>query len=112
MRPSSLVVGLAAALTFAPAVYAQSQADRAQAAWKMAEGKRAMAKGDVDGAIAAYEAAHVVLKQPDSGAPLARALTKKGRLADALAVARAVAQSPKPSKEAFSVASARADAEK
>lgn len=112
MRRSSFVVGLAALLTFAPAVHAQSQADRAQAAWKMAEGKRALAKGDLDAAIAAYEAAHVVLKQPDSGAPLARALAKKGRLADALAVARAVAQSPKPAKEAFSVASARADAEK
>jgi hypothetical protein len=112
MRPSSLVVGLAAMLTFAPAVHGQSQADRAQAAWKMAEGKRALAKGDLDAAIAAYEAAHVVLKQPDSGAPLARSLAKKGRLADALAVARAVAQSPKPGKEAFSVASARAEAEK
>src|SRR5688500_16131446 len=108
-----LAVGLSLTLVSIGSVATgQPQSEKAQAAWKLEEGKRALAKGDLDAAIPALEAAHVILKQPTSGAPLARALAKRGRLADALGVARAVAQSPKAGPEAFSVTSARAEAEK
>ncbi len=108
-----LAVGLSLTLLSIGSVAgAQPQSEKAQAAWKLEEGKRALAKGDLDAAIPALEAAHVILKQPTSGAPLARALAKQGRLADALGVARAVAAIPKAGPEAFSVTSARAEAEK
>jgi hypothetical protein len=111
---STRLLGLAV-LTFtlglAPIAEAQPQSEKAKAAWRLEEGKRALAKGDLDKAITALEEAHTILRQPTSGVPLAQALVKQGRLADALAVARAVQASPKAGKEAFSVTRARADAD-
>ncbi len=106
------VAALAAALSISSAGLAQPQADKAKAAWKLEEGKRALAKGDADKAIAALEEAHGILRLPTSGLLLAQALEKKGRLADALVVAKEVAASPKNPKEAFSITSARSDADK
>lgn len=112
LRSAQLVAALSIlALTPASAV-AQPQSEKAKAAWRLEEGKRALAKGDADKAIAALEEAHSVLWLPTSGVLLAQALVKKGRLADALAVAKSVAALPKDSKEAFSITRARADAEK
>ena len=105
------LASLTVALAIGSTAGAQPQSEKAQAAWRLEEGKRALAKGDLDKAITAFEEAHTVLRQPTSGVPLAQALVKKGRLADALSVARAVQATPKAGKEAFSVTKARADAD-
>jgi hypothetical protein len=109
--------GLLAALMLTPVfvshdAFAQASGDRVKAAWKLEEGKRALAKGDADKAVPILEEAHAVIALPTSGLPLAQALAKTGKLVRAREVATATAKHPKSAKEAFTVTQARANADK
>ncbi len=105
------LAALLAGSLMVPPADAQPQSEKARAAWRLEEGKRSLARGDADKALPALEEAHMILRLPTSGLPLTQALAKKGRLADALVVARGVGPAT-AGKEAFSVTSARAQLDK
>lgn len=122
MRPRTQLAGLLLSLLLsltassraepvaAPAAASVKETSRAM--FRLEEGKRALARGDVDAAVAALEDAHAVLRSPTSAVALGRALEKKGRLADALARYREAAESKRSPKEGFAIAQALDEAKK
>lgn len=92
----------------APPGQAHAQ-DRAKASFRFEEGKKALAKGRVDEAVTALGEAHEVLRTPSTALAFAQALEKKGRLAEALVVAKDGVAIAKVPKETFTVMKARAD---
>jgi hypothetical protein len=122
MRPRTELAGLLLSLLLTLPALAQAEPEAAPSApsvketsramFRLEEGKRALARGDVDAAITALEDAHAVLGSPTSAVALGRALEKKGRLADALARYREGAESKRSPKESFAIAQALDEAKK
>ncbi len=123
MRPRIRLAGLLLSLALsapalahadaaAPAAPAPSVKETSRAMFRLEEGKRALARGELDAAITALEDAHAVLGAPTSAVALGKALEKKGRLADALARYREGAESKRSPKESFAIAQALDEAKK
>ncbi len=89
---------------------ARSQEDRDRANTLMDEGDAHAERGDLAAALTAYQGAHAIMGVPTTGIEVARTLEKLGRLKDALAAAREVANSPPVSGEPRPFADAREQA--
>jgi hypothetical protein len=108
----SLLISVPALARAESAAAAPTVKETSRAMFRLEEGKRALARGDVDAAITALEDAHTVLRAPTSAVALGRALEKKGRLADALARYREGADGSHSPKESFAIAQALDEAKK
>lgn len=99
-RPSVALLALALALTgvvttaLPSPVWALTPEEEATATRLMKEGIAARDRGDVEAAEKSFRAAHKLADLPSSGHALAQILERRGRLVEALAIARAVSRMP------------------
>lgn len=90
---------------------AQSAADRESARQFLDRGDAQAEKGDLEGALASYQAAHELMHVPTTGLEVARTLVKVGKLVEARDVALEVVRMPATARESRPFSVARAEAE-
>jgi hypothetical protein len=106
-----VVLVLAATFSTALAVAAPSAQDRERARSFMDLGDEKAARGDLEGALKAYQAADGIMGVPTTGLEVGRAFEKLGRLIEARDAFVKVARFPRETGESPVFATARAKAE-
>jgi PEGA domain len=102
---------LAAACAHSTAAWAESAEDRESARQFLDRGDEQVEKGDLEGALASYRAAHELMHVPTTGLEVARLLVKLGKLVEARDVALEVVRMPTGPKESRAFKVARTAAE-
>ena len=105
---SLLLVALSAPSSVA---WAQNAQDRESARQLLDRGDAQLEKGDLEGALASYRAAHELMHVPTTGLEVARISAKLGKLVEARDVALEVIRMPAAAREAKPFKVARAAAE-
>jgi hypothetical protein len=107
----TLAVLLAVSLSFSSVAFAEpTAADKETAREYMAQGRAARAKNDHDSALAAFKAAHAIMKVPTTGLELGISQMDVGLLLEARETLLAAAKHPESPGEPPKFASARAEA--
>jgi PEGA domain len=91
--------------------WAESAADRESARQLLDRGDEQAEQGDLDGALASYQAAHELMHVPTTGLEVARTLVKLGKMVEARDVALEVMRMPTAAREGRPFKVARAAAE-
>lgn len=105
----SLILAVVAA--HASVARAESAEDRESARQLLDRGDEQVEKGDLEGALASYRAAHELMHVPTTGLEVAQILAKLGKIVEARDVALEVIRMPAAAKEARPFKVARAAAE-
>lgn len=92
-------------------MWAESAEDRESARQFLDRGDEQVEKGDLEGALASYRAAHELMHVPTTGVEVARLLVKLGKLVEARDVALEVTRMPAGPKESRAFKVARGTAE-
>ena len=113
-RPSRIAAFsflLAAACAHSTVAWAENAEDRESARQLLDRGDLQVEKGDLEGGLASYQAAHELMHVPTTGLEVARLLVKLGKLVEARDVALEVIRMPTGAKEGRPFKVARAGAE-
>jgi hypothetical protein len=110
-RIAAFSLVLAAACAHSTVAWAESAEDRESARQFLDRGDEQVEKGDLEGALASYQAAHELMHVPTTGLEVARLLVKLGKMVEARDVAIEVMRMPTGAKEGRPFKVARAAAE-